>query len=123
VRDGDGTLDDGHRDFELEYEHRCAADQRRLGVDVVRRQRAVGAGGEHDAVLADVFDENHGDAGADTRVCRTAVNVDAVSGQSVAQRCAETVVADLSDHATLAPSRAQATAWLAPLPPGRVENS
>ena len=101
VCDLDGALDNRHRDFELEDEHRRAADTHRMGVDVGGRQRAIGAGRQHDAVLADVLDEDHGDAGACRRRPLNAAHVDAVGGESVAQRSAESVVADLPDHADL----------------------
>lgn len=65
--DLDGALNGGHRHFELQHQHRGALDDFCMRINARWRERAIGASGEDDTVLTDVFDENHGDAGSGTR--------------------------------------------------------
>ena len=74
-------LDDLEGQLQLQEQHRGTLDRRRRGVDVVHRDAVVGAGDDHDRVLAAVLHERGADPGALVRVDRHAGRVDAFGGR------------------------------------------
>ena len=96
--DRDRGTDRVQRNFELEHQQRGLLDQRTTLLDVAGREPAVGARREHDAVLADVLDQDHRDSGRGLLGVLDPFDVYAIGEQSFAQRSPEGVGSDASDH-------------------------
>ena len=84
-------------------------------LDLARRHQRVRARDDHDLVLARDVDVDQRDAGL---ALALELELDAGRDEARERLVGERVVADGADHRTFAPSRAAATAWFAPLPPG-----
>ena len=113
-----GGLDDVERELQLQEQHRGPLDRGGRRVDVVHRDAVVGAGDDHDRVLAVVLHEGCADARC-PRPGRSATPV--ASMPSAARRSRKRAPKSSAPSrpiiAVAAPARAAAMAWLQPLPP------
>ena len=112
------------RDFELQKYDASRGDDRFVLADICWRQASVGPGDNRNAILSTVLDTDHRHtAGARVHALLHMFDHDTVVTQRLDQRLGEGVIPNAPDQRDGRPSRAAATAWLAPLPPGICSSS
>ena len=98
VGEGAESFESDERDFELREDHAGFAQQRGVRGDIFGKQLAVGAGDDDDVVLAIAANIDERDAGR-TFHAADGIYADAGVAQSIFERGAERIVANISEHA------------------------